>query len=323
MNASFLNSDIDSNIMDVRRLKIDGLLTDDAVSEALLEYIIDEDPEYWYAHFAMGRYHVSRGMLEEAIDDWIDAFDLMDGADFGEAFRTVADLLENAIISTLWRSLEDLRIGNIDDLAYVIFINFPEYRSEDTDLLIVLLKRLNKHLDDINHVRYLVDLLDTAEMIARKYFDMNVEIRTHMYAAEIVLGLGSSIILKSIPMLQTCGDQEEYLRTMKIVGEIVSMFTKLRDTIYEAVWSRSFEEVNSTVHAWSKRCTEPYMMHLERAFELSMMVHDGGKQTPEAITEERDREIERYVQTYFSVGHSSMNALSGSLSARHSSRNDA
>ena len=82
--------------MDVRRLKIDGLLTDDAVSEALLEDIIDEDPEYWYAHFAMGRYHVSRGMLEEAIDDWIDAFDLMDGTDFSEAFRTVADLLENA-----------------------------------------------------------------------------------------------------------------------------------------------------------------------------------------------------------------------------------
>ena len=40
-------------------------------------------------------------------------------------------------------------------------------------------------------------------------------------------------------------------------------------------------------------------MHLHRAFDLSLMVHDSWKMTPEALQEERDMEIERYVKTYF------------------------
>lgn len=266
-----------------------------------LEDFVDRDPDYWYGHFVLGKALISEDRTEEAIDEWVDAFDLMGSEDFDESFRTAANLLEDAIARSLWKSLEDLHIDNIDDLAYVIFTNFPEKRSEDTDLLISMIKRLNKHLDDVKHVRYLVDLLDTAEMLVRKYFDMNVEIRTHMYASDIILGMGSEIILKSIPMLEKINDKEESLRTIRIVGEIVSIFTKIRDSIFVEVSTRSFEEVNRIVAAWSKRCTEPYMMHLERAFELSMSVHDGGKLSPEAMQEARDREIERYAEVYFSL----------------------
>ena len=287
--------------MEELRGRLDSLYATGQGALPLIEDIVDRDPDYWYGHLVLGKALISADRTEEAIDEWVDAFDLMDASDFDESFRTVADLLEDGIARALWRSLEDLHIDNIDDLAYVIFINFPEKRSEDTDLLISMLKRLNKHLDDIDHVRYLVDLLDTAEMLVRKYFDMNVEIRTHMYASDIILGMGSEIILKSIPMLEKINDKEESLRIIRIVGEIVSIFTKIRDSIFVEVGTRSYEDVNKIVAAWSKRCTEPYMMHLARAFELSMSVHDGGKLSPEALQEARDREIEKYVEIYFSL----------------------
>ena len=59
------------------------------------------------------------------------------------------------------------------------------------------------------------------------------------------------------------------------------------------------EEVDSIVRGWSRRCTDPYRMHLHRAFELSLMVHDSWKMTPEALQEARDEEIEKYVRAFF------------------------
>jgi len=286
--------------MDGRRGILDALVDQGPAALPLINDHVDSDPDYWYGYMALGRLHMAMGDTEAAIDDWVDAFDRMETSDFDESFRTVANLLEDGIAHALWRSLDELHIDNIDDLAYVIFTNFPEKRCEDTDLLIVMLKRLNAHLDDIKHVRYLVDLMDTAEMLTRKYFDMNVEIRTHMYASDIILGMGSLVILKTIPMLEVLGDKEESLRTIRIIGEIVSIFTKIRDTIFFAVNSRSREEIDAVVSGWSRRCTEPYMMHLARAFEISMSVHDGGRLSPEAMQEERDREVERYVEAYFS-----------------------
>ena len=287
--------------MEDRRAVLDRCLEEGPAAIDRVIDIVNDDQDYWYGYLVLGMLHARQGDLPAAIDDWIDAFDTLDIDDFDETFRTVADLLEESIIHSLWRSLEELHMDGIDDLAYAIFTNFPEKRCEDTDLLIVMLKRLNRHIDDIAHVRYLVDLMDTAEMLARMYFDMNVEIRSHMYAADILLGMGSTVILKSMPMLQVMGDKEESLRTIRIVGEIVSVFTKIRDSIFEEVNIRTREEVDAIVQAWSLRCTEPYMMHLARAFEISMAVHDGGKLSPEAMQEERDREIERYTQAYFSL----------------------
>ena len=288
----------------MRRTDTDALLesaigdgADDA--EHALTEIIDSDPEYWYSHFRLGSYLMSKGDPENAIEAWMEAFDLMDGDDFDESFNSVANQIEKYISETLWYDSEDLRIDNLDDLAYVIFMDFPERRCEDTDLLIVLLKRMNLHLDDIKHVRYLVDLLDVSSVLVRMYFDMNVEIRSHMYACDILLGIGSMVILKSMPMVEGCRDTEESLRTIKIVSEIVSLFTKIRDSIFLEVTSRSREEVDAIVHGWSRRCTDPYRMHLHRAFELSLMVHDSWKMTPEALEEERDREIENYVRAFF------------------------
>ena len=287
--------------MEERRRVLDELYSQGPLALPLITDRVDYDPNYWYGYIVLGKAHMAAGEMEEAIDDWIDAFDRMESPDFEESFRTVADLLEDGIVHALWRSIDELHISNLDDLAYVIFTNFPEKRCEDTDLLIVMLKRLNTHIDDINHVRYLVDLMDAAEMLIRMYFDMNVEIRTHMYASDIILGMGSSVILKSIPMLEAMGDKEESLRTMRIIGEIVSMFTKIRDSIFFEVNARTRDEINMIVQGWSRRCTEPYMMHLARAFELSMAVHDGGKIPPEEMQAERDREVERYVKAYFSL----------------------
>ena len=287
--------------MEERRRVLDELYSQGPSALPLIADRVDYDPNYWYGYIVLGKAHMTAGEMEEAIDDWIDAFDRMESPDFEESFRTVADLLEEGIVHALWRSIDELHISNLDDLAYVIFTNFPEKRCEDTDLLIVMLKRLNAHTDDINHVRYLVDLMDAAEMLTRMYFDMNVEIRTHMYASDIILGMGSSVILKSIPMLEAMGDKEESLRTMRIIGEIVSMFTKIRDSIFFEVNSRSRDEIDIIVQGWSRRCTEPYMRHLARAFELSMAVHDGGKIPPEEMQAERDKEVERYVKAYFSL----------------------
>ncbi len=285
--------------MDDRRERLDALLDQGPAALSEITDMVDHDPDYWYGYMVLGRMHMSLGKMPQAIDDWIDAFDRMDTGDFDESFRTVADLLEDGIVHSLWRSLDELHMDGIDDLAYVIFTNFPEKRCEDTDLLIVMLKRLNKHIDDINHVRYLVDLMDTAELLTRMYFDMNVEIRTHMYASDLILGMGSTVILKSIPMLEVLGDNEESLRTVRIIGEIISIFTKIRDTIFFEIESRTRAQVDAVVARWSMRCTEPYMRHLARAFEISMSIHDGGKLSPEALQEERDWEIERYVEEYF------------------------
>ena len=122
-----------------------------------------------------------------------------------------------------------------------------------------------------------------------------------MYACDILLGIGSMVILKSMPMVEGSRDTEESLRTIKIVSEIVSLFTKIRDCIYEELCKHSKEEVDAIVKGWSRRCTDPYRMHLERAFELSLMVHDSWKMSPEALQEERDTEIERYVRAFFSL----------------------
>lgn len=253
----------------------------------------------WYLHFQMGKASIAEGRAREAVEHWIDAFDRMGIEDFDDSFREVAGLYEDYIASTLWKSIDELDISNCDDLAYTIFTNFPEKRCEDTDLLIVLLKRMNAHLDDVNHVRYLVDLLDVCEMLVRKYFDMNVEIRTHMYASDIILGIGSLVILKSVPMLESIHDAEESARTIKIVGEILGIFTKIRDSIFYEVESRTREEVNEIVAGWSRRCTAEYMTHLDRAFELSMTAFEGGRLDPETLQAERDREVERYVAAYF------------------------
>lgn len=287
--------------MDERRERLEALVERGPASLSEITDLVDSDPDYWYGYMALGKVHMSMGKMPYAIDDWIDAFDRMEAKDFEESFHTVADLLEDGIVRSLWRSLDELHMDGIDDLAYVIFTNFPDKRCEDTDLLIVMLKRLNKHIDDINHVRYLVDLMDTAEMLTRMYFDMNVEIRTHMYASDIILGMGSTVILKSIPMLEILGDQEESLRTIRIIGEIVNIFTKIRDTIFIEVNDRTRAQVDAIVAGWSMRCTEPFMMHLARAFEISMNIHEGGKLSPDALAEERDREIERYVEAYFSL----------------------
>lgn len=268
-------------------------------AEGAILTAVDDYPDYWYAHFRLGELLMHEGDPEGAMDAWMDAFDLMDADDFDRSFIKVANHLEKYISETIWYDPDNLHIDNLDDLAYVIFMDFPEKRCEDTDLLIVLLKRMNLHLDDVRHVRYLVDLLDVSSLLVRLYFDMNVEIRSHMYACDILLGIGSMVILKSMPMVEGCRDSEESLRTIGIVSEIISLFTKIRDCIFEEVMCRSKEEVDAIVMGWSRRCTDSYRMHLHRALDLSLMVHDSWKMSPEALQEERDMEIERYVKTFF------------------------
>lgn len=282
---------------------------------------VDGEPGDWRELFDSGRSLIADGRCEEACARWIDAFETMPEAEFDGCFHIAADLLEDHIVKALWRSVDEVDIAGVDDLAYSIFMCFPEKRCEDTDLLVVLLKRLNPHMEDINHVGYLVDLVDEAEILARKHIDMNVEIRTHRYVSDIVLGICSAAIMRSAPMLESSNDRDEVVRTVSIIGEVSSMFSKMRDSIARVVDAIPSDDVDRVVRGWSGRCTSPYMDHLERAFDLSMRACCESGDECERLRDQRDSEVEKYVETYFR-GHrsSSMNAFSGSPSSRHSNR---
>lgn len=242
---------------------------------------------------------IKQGKPAEAIDCWISAFEKMDGSDFDSSFNKVAGLYENYMFSALWKSIEEVDITGFDRLANTMFFNFPEKRSENTDLFVVMLKRMADHLDDVKHVRYLVELLDASVMIARMYFDINVEIRTHMYVCDIVLELGAQVVIRTLPLLKSASDSEETLRTIRIVTSMMSMFTSLRERVYEEVNKRSREEMDSLVMSWSKRDTNLYLNHLDKAFELSMATYLDERVCPEMMEGERDREIAAFAKTYF------------------------
>lgn len=255
--------------------------------------------ESWDVLLEKGNRLINTGKSAEAVDCWISSFEKMDVSDFDKSFDKVAGLYENYLFSTLWKSIEELDLTGLDRLANTLFFKFPEKRSEDTDLFVVLLKRMANHLDDVKHVRYLVELLDASVMIARMYFDVNVEIRTHMYVYDIVLKLGSQVVIKTLPLLKSASDSEETLRTVRIVTSMMSMFTALRERVYAELDKRSRKEVDSLVVSWSERNSDLYLAHLDEAFAISMSAYSDGDVCPQTAEDERDREIDAFVNVYF------------------------